>query len=166
MLFGKKALKGTRGVFAAKDVDRYLEDILDLERKVRQRELQVTQLEVRLGAVTRDVQSYHKQIEKQELTIQDQRNEIAEVRIILDDVQTKYSAISQEKATSMEKLKMDLQNAPPRDEFDALKDAKTKLERRVKELERTLDQRDEQLRKLTTDNLQLKDKLKFLRKGS
>ena len=166
MIFGKKTLKGTRGVFAAKDVDKYLEDILELERKVSQRELNIAQLETRLDAISREMQSSQKQLDKQEITIQAQRNEIAEVRIMLDDVQTKYDAVAKEKATSMEKLKIDLQNAPPKDEYEALKEAKAKLERRVKDLERTLDQRDEQLRKLTTDNLQLKDKLKFLRKGS
>ena len=41
MMFKRKTLKGVRGVVASRDLEKYLEQILILERKVRQRDIKI-----------------------------------------------------------------------------------------------------------------------------
>lgn len=162
-MFARKASKGIKGVFSGKDVEKYLQEIERLERAVKARDLAIARLDTQLAGISKEVASLRKQALKQDLTIQEQRNELASTRVALDELQTNHDALQGEKTAAIDTLKRELERAAPRHEFDAIKAACGRLEGTVADLRGQLARRDDQVRRLTEENLKLKDRLKFLK---
>jgi chromosome segregation ATPase len=166
VLFGRKTIKGTKGVFSSKDVEKYLQDIMDLEKEVKTREILVTRFETQLSTTTRELNQLRKQVLKQDTTIQELRGENIELKTRLTELEGKHGAMSKEQAGSLEKLKVELAKAPARDKFEAILDERDRLAREARDLQKTLESRDLQIHKLNEETLKLKDKLKFLKEES
>ncbi|MEX2682316.1 MAG: hypothetical protein Q6373_012015 [Candidatus Sigynarchaeota archaeon] len=166
MFLGKKALKGTKGVFSSKDVEKYLQDIMDLEKEVKTREIMVTRLESQLSATTRELNRLQKQVSRQDTTIQQLRSENVDLKTRLADLEGKYGSMSKEQTSTLEKLKAELAKAPSRAEFESMRDERDKLIREVRDLQKSVESRDAQIRRLNEENLKLKDKVKFLKEES
>jgi len=165
-MFQKKALKGTRGVFQAKDVEKYLQEIMDLEKLQKLGEIQIARLESQLNSVMHEVNNLRKQIGKQDTTIQELRGENIDLKTNLTELQGKHSAIVKEHDDELHKFKKELGKAAAREDYDAVLESKEKLERQAKDMQKAIENRDAQLRRLTEENLKLKDKLKFLKQES
>ncbi len=166
MLFGRKSIKGTKGVFSSKDVEKYLQDIMDLEKEVKTREILVTRFETQLSTTARDLGQLRKQALKQDLTIQELRSENVDLKTRLTELEGKHGAMSKEQAGSLEKLKAELAKAPARDEFETVRDDRDRLARESRDMQKMIESRDVQIRKLNEETLKLKDKLKFLKEES
>jgi chromosome segregation ATPase len=166
VLFGKKTIKGTKGVFSSKDVEKYLQDIMDLEKEVKTREILVTRFETQLSTTTRELNQLRKQVSKQDTTIQELRAENIDMKTRLTELEGKHGAMSKEQAGSLEKLKAELAKAPARDEYESVRDERDRLARDARDVQKALESRDVQIRKLNEENLKLKDKLKFLKEES
>lgn len=162
-MFPKKALKGTKGVFQAKDVEKYLQEIMDLEKASKLGEIQNASLESQLNSVMHEVNNLRKQIAKQDTTIQELRGENIDLKARLAELQGKQSAIVKEQSLELQKFKKELGKAPAREDYETIQSSRDKLERQVKDMQKAIENRDAQLRRLTEENLKLKDKLKFLK---
>jgi chromosome segregation ATPase len=165
-MFGKKTLKGTKGVFSSKDVEKYLQDIMDLEKEVKTREILVTRLETQLSATTRELNQLRKQVSKQDVTIQELRGENIDFKTRLTELEGKHGALTKEQAGSLEKLKTELSKAPARVDYESIRDERDRLARELRDVQKTLENRDLQIRRLNEETLKLKDKLKFLKEES
>jgi chromosome segregation ATPase len=163
VFLNRKTSKGVKGVFAAKDVERYLEDIMDLERKVKLKDIQISQLQSQLDSVLKELNSSRKQLSKLDSQIQEQRGSIATLNVQVDELQGETSALSVEKDDAMDKLKKHVETAAPIEEHETLKIKADRLERQIAELRHTLERRDDQVKRLTEENLKIKDRLKFLK---
>jgi len=150
-------------VFSSRDVEKYLQDIMDLEKTVKLRDIQVARLESQLSLVMREVDTHRKQGIKVDSMIQEIRAENVDLKTRLMELEGKHTAVVQEQTDSLEKLKKELGKAIARDDYDVVKDARDKLDKQVKEMQKAIESRDTQIRRLTEDNLKLKDKLKFLK---
>ncbi|MBN2153302.1 MAG: hypothetical protein JW839_17750 [Candidatus Lokiarchaeota archaeon] len=166
MFLGKKALKGTKGVFSSKDVEKYLQDIMDLEKEVKTREVMVTRLETQLSTVTRELNRLQKQAARHDAAIQQLRAENVDLKARLEDYEGKHGAAAKEQRSELERLKAELAKAPARAEFEAARDERDRLAREVRDLQKGLENRDVQIRRLDEENLKLKDKVKFLKQES
>ena len=163
VFLNRKSSKGVKGIFAAKDVERYLKDIMDLERKVNLKDIQIGQLQSQLDSVMKELNGLRKQLSKLDSTIQEQRGSIVSLNVQVDELQGQTSALSIEKDDAMTKLKKQVESAAPIEEHESLKIKADRLERNVAELKRTLERRDDQIKRLTEENLKIKDRLKFLK---
>jgi len=165
-MFPKKALKGTKGVFQAKDVEKYLQEIMNLEKVSKLGEIQIARLESQLNSLMHEVNDLRKQIAKQDTTIQELRGENIDLKTRFTELQGKHSAITKEQGVEIQKFKKELGKAPARDDYENVIAARDKLERQAKDMQKAIENRDVQLRRLTEENLKLKDKLKFLKQES
>ncbi len=166
MFLGKKALKGTKGVFSSKDVEKYLQDIMDLEREVKTREVTVTRFESQLSTTTRELNQLQKQVARQDMTIQTLRADNVDLKTRLAELEGKHGALSKEQGSTLEKLKAELAKAPARADYESARDERDKLAREARDLQKNLENRDLQIRRLNEENLKLKDKVKFLKEES
>ncbi len=163
MFFGKKTLKGTKGVFSSKDVEKYLQDIMDLEKEVKTREVMVTRFESQLSTTSRELNQIQKQVARQDITIQQLRGENVDLKTRLAELEGKHGAMSKEQASTLEKLKAELAKAPARVEYESTRDERDRLVREVRDLQKSVENKDVQIRRLNEESLRLKDKLKFLK---
>lgn len=166
MFFGKKVQKGTKGVFSSKDVEKYLQDIMDLEKEVKTRDVMIARLEAQLSTTTRELNQLRKQVSKQDTTIQELRAENVDTKTRLAELEAKHVALVKEHGSSIDKLKAELAKAPARDEFESTRDERDKLARELKDLQKAIEGRDLQIRRLNEETLKLKDRLKFLKEES
>ena len=163
MVFNKKVSKGIKGVFSGKDVERYINEIDRLERACHLKDITIARLDTQLSGVVKELSGLRKQVLKQDTTIQGQRAELADVRVALADLETPHDALVQEKKGALDQLRLELERAPSRSEFDAVKQARARLDAEVADLRSQLARRDDQIHRLTGENLKLKDRLKFLK---
>nr|MDO8085990.1 hypothetical protein [Candidatus Sigynarchaeum springense] len=166
MFLGKKTLKGTKGVFSSKDVEKYLQDIMNLEKEVKAREIMVTRFESQLSTATRDLNQLQKQVARQDITVQQLRGENVDLKTRLAELEGKHGAMSKEQASTLDKLKAELAKAPSRAEFESIRDERDRLAREVRDLQKSVESRDAQIHRLNEENFKLKDKIKFLKEES
>ena len=133
------------------------------QRQIKKRDIEIARLESKLTAVEKEVHDLRKQVVKQDSTIQEQHNTIAELNIQLGDLQGKYEALNNDKVDTISTLKNNLDKLPTRDEYDNLKFEHEKISKQLKDTIKQLKRRENQVRKLTEENLKIKDKLKFLK---
>jgi chromosome segregation ATPase len=162
-MFPRKSLKGTRGIFQAKDVEKYLQEIMDLEKSTKLGDIHVARLESQLNSVMHEMNNLRKQISRQDTTIQELRAENIDLKTRLTELQGKHSSIVKEQGVEIQKFKKELGKAPARDDYETVVASKDKLDRQVKDMQKAIENRDTQLHRLTEENLKLKDKLKFLK---
>lgn len=163
MVLKKKILKGVRGVISSKDLEKYLEQILILERKLRQKDIAINMLEAELIALKQEHKKALKDLHSHEKNLQEHRNINADIKLKLQSLKDQKELLEREKQEAVGGLRKELDHLPDRSEYEKLKNDHQKTLKKVKSLENTLDRRDSQVRKLTEENLKLKDKLKFIK---
>ena len=139
---------------------------MDLEKSTKLADIQIARLESQLNSIMHEVNNLRKQISKQDTTIQELRGENIDLKTRLTELQGKHSAIVKEQGVELKKFKKELGQAPARDDYETVQATRDKLERQVKDMQKAIENRDGQLRRLTEENLKLKDKLKFLKQES
>ena len=164
-MFKKRYLKGIKGVVSAKDLERYLEDLMILERELHSRDVKIGLLETRLSKITKELNHGRKVSKHQEEVIQKQRTQIADLQLQLEMLNDLKSSLERENKEMTSKLSSEKIGITARDDLIRLQEERDKLSQEVKRLGKELKNRDSQIKKLTEENVLLKDKLRYLKRS-
>ncbi|MHA1791470.1 MAG: hypothetical protein ACTSVI_02430 [Promethearchaeota archaeon] len=164
-MFKKRYLKGIKGVVSAKDLEKYLENIMLLERELHSKEIKIGLLETRLNAVMKELSHSRKVIKNQEEIIQKHRSTNADLQLQLESLKDLKDDLERSRNEASSKLSGDAIKIHGLAEFQAIKADRDKLLGEVKKLGKMMTRKDVQIKKLTEENVALKDKLRYLKKS-
>lgn len=165
MLFGRKSMKGIRGVFSSGDVERYLQNIMELESKVKELEIDVARYKVQANSNRKELNFLQRQVLKYEATIQEQRKKIVVLELQAEELTNANKVLVQERDGALDGVRKKLDQLPEKEEFERQKAEYEALAKEVKALKKNMDRSENQVHKLVEENLKLKDKLKFLKQS-
>ncbi|MHA1683642.1 MAG: hypothetical protein ACTSUE_22070 [Promethearchaeota archaeon] len=163
MMFNRKTLKGVRGVIASRDLEKYLEQILILERRVRQKDIKIAILESELNSLKIEQKHLKKVTREQEGILHFHRNDNADLKLQLQSLKDRSELLEREKKEQVGELRKELDILPNKTVYLSMKKENERMAKELQELKRLLERRESQIRRMTEENLKLKDKLKFLK---
>ncbi|MHA1369180.1 MAG: coiled-coil domain-containing protein [Promethearchaeota archaeon] len=162
-MFIKKTSKGIKSIFSSHDVETYLDQILELEHKLKQKDLEIKRYKMQISSMMGELKSTSKKLESKDKTIQEQRNKISDLSLQVEKLKDQNVNLLQQSSTELNDLRKKLEFLPSLDEYNAFKLKQEKLQKEVDELKIKLSNKEKQIHKLMEENLKIKERIKFLK---